>query len=392
MQSSPVLEIELHKTFETYPTILARILLECGFLTKDEIDSFDVFHSAFRNRLRLSSGIPDMIVGAKGSKNQFLIEIKTISRLQIEQIVDYHDDILRLIEQGKYPYRVEKIIPLFIVPQVDSKVREELDKKDICFIELENLRRFNIESIIRERDRNISTTGKVRKETPAMSVHRATYILPLLDFLYEKYNNGIVAVPRADILGARSKIMVSNPVREPITRPAFARLTELLRVSELFGLVAIHRRGSSISVVNLTEMGRNVAKEGAQRSQKIVFTQNQLAYLVPAIMDDPFKNFLINGIFLMIETIIELNTDNEYSHLKDVFAHKVGICRKSPATANSTTKFYLNYCEDLGFIILLPKMISPTELGRLAYRVMRTNEVESVAKLESYNYLTSTNK
>jgi len=161
MQSSPVLEIELHKTFESYPNILAQVFVEHGFLTGEQAEYFEVYYSAYKNRLTLPSGRPDMIVGTKGSRIQYLIEIKTISKLVVDQIVSYHKDILASLQRKEYPHLAEKIIPVFVLPQIAKKEKVDLDKKGISYIELDSLQLWKTENIIRERDRRIWQSGQV---------------------------------------------------------------------------------------------------------------------------------------------------------------------------------------------------------------------------------------
>lgn len=384
---SPILEMELHKIFESYPDILADVFVEAGILATVKAKHLEVFYSAYRNRLKLTSGVPDLVVGIRGEREHYLVEIKTLAKVAIEQMLRYHREITRLLDQEKYPHAVRSIIPLFIRPHISVKNKKLLNQKLIRFIELDNLSHNNTENIICERDRRIYQSRRVRREIPTLGVHRATYVLPLLDYLFENYQAGSLIADREGLLKVRSKILVSKPKTEPLVRPPFARISEIARVAESLGLIEVHKKGNQIVGMALTRIGRDVAESGMERVQRIVFTEGQLRHLIPALVDHPFKNFLVYGIFAMLETIIELGLDTDYDHVTDVFKHKVGLCQKAQATINSTAKFYLNYCEDLGLIIRPGRTISPTELGRIAYRVMRTNEVEAVAKREIVSYL-----
>jgi len=387
-----VIERELHKIFESNPDIMASVFAEAGIISRDQRPKFHVLYSAYRNRLRLRSGFPDMVAGIQGWKKHYVVELKTVSSVSLNQILDYHRDLTDMLRKGEYPHDVETFDPVFICPRIAEDVKDELNKGGVLSIELDRLRRWNTVNVLKERDMRVYESAMVRKEITTRAMYRATYVLPLIDLLYKEYKGGVKTMERKQLLNRRQQILGGRFGRPAQRVDPFARIGMILNIAQDLGLATVHTKGHTIVGASLTPIGLEVAKQGEDTQQVSQFSLDQLAIILEHLVDNPFRNPLVYGIFAMLETAIELKTDlrratDHSEHLRDVFKHKVGICEKEEQTINSHITYYLNYCEDLGLIVRYPDRIFVSQVGDAAYRVMRTNEVEEVSKMEIRHYL-----
>lgn len=275
-----------------------------------------------------------------------LIELKAVPFYSdiIEQINDYHNELLKLQSQSKLiKTKINKII---LVTDARKEHFVACEKEEIKLI------KFNIEEILFKYYQNFRELSAFLKIQPG---NWGVVRLYLLKNTFALLNEGVAI----------------NEICK-IENKAIKTITNRFSVASLIGLLEKNKSGYS-----LTKLGKEVLSKDDFTSEER-FNVEQFELISEFVKDNPFYSQITFSIMSVVDTVFILSKAEypvKYDTFQDFFVRSLGKEKTwtKPQAQLTGTYHFANYAEELGFIQKVDNHLFLTPKGIQAILIFQLN-------------------